>query len=184
MNDRAKAAKNAVPFAHTVDIQDVCNLGMDQAIGIEKKKASWFSPLGKLFQAAAQAIGFCVEMRRNWFPLLAPHALSPVSTVADNSSSPSQPSPDELAYSMDIAIGVQHVAVPRSMASSSVRIAQVRIAQTQPTPDELAFSMDLAIGERFTVLSSSEENVAGSQIPVKELPEPTRALAMAAKAGS
>ncbi len=165
---------------NTVDVQDLCSLGMDRAIGIEKRKPSWFAPVGELFKAAAQALGFCMEMRRSWLSQLAPHAFSHVHTVASNPSSQSQSSPDELAYSMDITIGPQHVAAPRSTAATS----SGRKAQPQPTPDELAYSMDIAIGERFTVVPSSTV-VSGSsgQSPTTEAPDPSRGAAMAARAG-
>ncbi len=184
MNHRTTLAENSAPSASTVDFQDVCSLGMDQAIGIEnpsldiKQKTSWFSPVGKLFKAAAQALGFCMEMQRSWLSVVAPHATSRVSTVASNSSSQSPASPDDLAYSMDIAIGPQQVAVRASMAACS----SVRIAQPQPTPDELAYSMDIAIGERFTALSSAVVSSSVSQAPTAE-PE-VKGLAMAAKAGN
>ncbi len=197
MKNRTISPDDAALSANTVDFQDLCSLRMDQAIGIEKaslptgvrldsgviriyKKASWFSPVGMLFKAAAQAIGFCMEMRRSWLSVLAPHALSHVSTVASNSSSQSQPSPDELAYKMDIAIGPQHVAAPRSTAASS----SVRKVLPQPTPDELAYSMDIVIGERFTVQSRTGESISGDQEATTEVPEPSRGLAMAAQAGS
>ncbi len=196
MDNRTMPANNDATSANAVDYQEQCSLGMDQAIGIEKaslstgvrldsclvdKKASWFAPVGKLFKTAAQTIGFCMEMRRSWLSLLAPHALSHVRTVASNSSSQSQPSPDELAYSMDIAIGAQHVAAPRSTVASS----SVRKAQPQPTSNELAYCMDIAIGERFTAPSSTVATSTGNQDQrATEVPEPSRGLAMAAKAGS
>jgi len=184
MNYRTTLAENSAPSAHTVDFQDVCSLGMDQAIGIEKpsldikQKTTWFAPMSKLFKAAAQAIGFCMEMQRGWLSLVAPRATSRVSTVANNSGRQAQASPDDLAYSMDIAMGPQHVAAPASMAARG----SVRIAQPQPTPDELAYSMDIAIGERFTVLSSTVVSSSGGQAPTAE-PE-VKELAMAAKAGN
>ncbi len=133
---------NAAPSANTVDVQDLCGLRMDRAIGIEKKKASWFAPVGKLFKAAAQTIGFCMEMRRSWLSLLTPHASSHVGSAASNSSSHSKLSPDELAYSMDIAIGERFTAVPSStVASNSDR--QV------PTPAEVPENnVEIAIGAR------------------------------------
>ena len=67
---------NAALSANTVDVQDLCSLGMDRAIGIEKRKPSWFAPVGELFKAAAQALGFCMEMRRSWLSQLAPHVLA------------------------------------------------------------------------------------------------------------
>lgn len=179
MNNRTKPADNPALSANTVDFQDVYCIGMDQAIGFEKKKSSWFAPVGQLFKAAAQAIGFCVEMRRSWLSLLAPQATSRVSTVASKSSTQSQPSPEELAYSMDVVIGVQYVAAPRSMAPSS----SVRIALPQTTPDELAYSMDIAIGEPFTVSSGAAVISSDGQSPSAEVIVPSKGLAMAARAG-
>jgi hypothetical protein len=172
---------NAALSANTVDVQDLCGLGMDRAIGIEKKKASWFAPVGKLFKAAAQTIGFCMEMRRSWLSLLAPHASSHVGTAVSNSRCHSKLSPDELAYSMDIAIGPQHVAAPSSPAASS----SVRKAQPQPTPDELAYSMDIAIGERFTAVPSSTvaSNSDHQVPPPAEVPENNMEIAIGARAG-
>ena len=186
MNNRTMPTNQAAPSAIAVDFQERCSLGMDLAIGNDqssadiKTEASWLAPVGKLFNAAAQAIGFCVGMHRNWLSLLASHALSQTSTVASNSGSQSQKSPDELAYSIDVAIGPQHVAALKSMAASS----SVRISQPQPTPDDLAYSMDIAIGERFTVQSRTVESSAGRQAPAVELPESSKGLAMAAKAGN
>ena len=193
MNNRTIPADNAA--ANTVDFQEQCSLGMDRAIGTEEaslprgvrldssviniyKKASWFAPVGMFFKAAAQAVGFCMEMRRSW--LSQPHGLSHVSTVASNSSSQSRPSADELAYKMDIAIGPQNVTAPRRTAASS----SVSTDRPQPTPDELAYSMDIAIGERFTVQSRTIESSFGGQAAAAEVPEPSRELAFAAKAGS
>ncbi len=195
MNNRIMPANDAARSASTVDFQDQCSLGMDQAIGIEKdflptgvrldfcvdKKTSWFAPVGKLFNVAAQAIGFCMEMRRSWRSLLAPQALSHVSTAASNPNRQSHPSPDELAYSMDIAIGPQHVAAPRSTAASR----SVRIAEPQPTPDELAYSMDIALGQRFTAVPSSTiaSNSDRQAPPPAEVPENNMEIAIGARAG-
>jgi hypothetical protein len=185
LNNRTRPVDNAAMSANTVGFQNQQSFGMDRAIGIEKasldtaryKKTLWFAPVGILFKAAAHAIGFCMEMRRSWLSLLAPHALSHVSTVASNPSSQSQ-LPNELAYSMDIAICPQHIAAPRSTVASS----SGRKAQPQPTPDELAYSMDIAIGERFAV-SSSTASISGSHEATTEVPEPIRGFAMAAKSG-
>ena len=179
MNDKSALAGNPAP-SNTVDFRDVCSLGMDQAIGVEQKKVSWFAPFGKFFKSAAQAIGFCVEMHRSWLSLLAPHASSRVSTVANNSSSQSQPTPDELAYSMDTALGLRLVGVPGNAAA----IRAVRVAQPQPTPDELAYSMDIALGERFTAFSSSVVSGLGTQSPTAEAQKPGSGLAKTATAGS
>jgi hypothetical protein len=160
VNNRTMPANNTVLSADTIEFQDLCSLGMDRAIGIEKaslasgvrlnacvldiyKKASWFAPVGKLFKAAAQAIASCIEMQQNWLTLLAPHALSHVSTVASRFGS-----------------------------------------QAQPTPDELAYSMDIAIGAQFTASSSTVESISGNQAPTAAVPESSRGIAMAARAGS
>jgi hypothetical protein len=176
--------------ALSADSQDLCSLGMDRAIGIERaslptgvrlnscvidiyKKASWFVPVGKLFKATAQAIGFCIEMRRSWLSLLAPHALSHVSTGASRSGRQAQPTADELAYSMDIAIKERFTASSSRVATSSgSTVASIVRSQVQPTSDELAYSMDIAIGEQFT-----------APAPTPEVPEPSRGIAMAATAG-
>lgn len=181
MNNRTISEDHAALSANTVDVQDLCSLAMDRAIGIEKKKASWFAPVGKLFMAAAQTIGFCMEMRRSLLSLLAPHASSHVGTGASNSSGQPQPSPDELAYSLDIAIGARQLAAPSRTVTSSY----VRQARPQPTPDELAYSMDIAIGERFFVAPSSTvaSNSDRQAPPPAEAPENNMEIAIGARAG-
>jgi hypothetical protein len=67
---------------------------------------------------------------------------------------------------MDIVLGRQDVAAPRSTAVSSLS----RKAQPQPTPDELAYSMEIAIGERLTVSSPAVASTSDSQKPTEEVP--------------
>lgn len=196
MNSRTMPASSPPPDAGLPgDFQDLYGLAMDGALGLEKASLSTvvclnsyvfdmyqdalrFTPVfGNCFGVAAQALAFSMELQMNWLRLLVPHTLLPrVSGMA--SSSGNQPIADELADSMDMAIGAR-VAAPRSAAASS----SVRKAQPQPTPDRLAYSMDIAIGERFTVSSSTVASTSGSQSPTKEFPEPSGGLAMAAKAG-
>jgi hypothetical protein len=88
-----------------------------------------------------------MEMQMSWLTLLAPHALSHVSTVTSSSSSQDQPNEEELAFSMDIALG-ERVAPPRRMVASTSG------KQAQPETEAVAQSMDIAIGERFAAPSS------------------------------
>jgi hypothetical protein len=140
-------ANSAAPSANTVDFQNLCGLGMDRAIGIEKasldikKKASWFAPLlGYLFNTVTKAFASCMESQRNWLNMRVPCATSHVGTAASNSSSQAQSTPDELAYSMDIAIGERFTAPDRTVASSS--------GSQTPTAEVPECSMGLAMAAR------------------------------------
>jgi hypothetical protein len=171
MNPRTVAARSAplsfvaanedqtLNAGFPVDFQDLCSLAMDQALGIEKESlapvvgfnsclldlyqnAFCIAPvLSNLSDAAAQVFASCVELQMGLIALLAPNTLSHVSTVASSSRSQDQTTPDELAYSMDIALGERFAAASRMDASNSGR-------QAQPKAEELAQSMDVAIGER------------------------------------
>jgi hypothetical protein len=195
--NRTMPANSAAPAANTVDFQDPCGLAMDRAIGIEKasldikKKASWFAPVGILFKAATQAIASCIKLQLNWLTVRVPHALAHVSTVASNSSRQAQPTPDELAYSMDTAIGERFTASSNadeggsgshSQPTARVPESSMGIAKATPTPDELAYSMDIAIGERFTAPCRTVASSSGSHAPTPEVPEPNSGIAMAARA--
>ena len=146
---------------------------MDRALGIGEnaaleqatrhKKLSRFAPiLGKLFKAATQAIASCMKLQPNWITLRARRTSANVGTKANNSDGQTSPTAEVLERSMDIAIGRQHVAAPRSVSSFG------RKTQPQPTPDELAYSMDIAIGERFTVSSTAVASTE-SQQPTAEV---------------
>jgi hypothetical protein len=131
---------------------------MDQALGIEKasltpvggvnscppdlyKNALWFTPIyGNHPGMASKALAFSMEMQMSWLTLLAPHALSHVSKVTSSSSSQAQLNEEELAFSMDIALG-ERVAPPSRMVA-------------KPEAEAVAQSMDIAIGERFAAPSS------------------------------
>ena len=133
------------------DFQDLFSFGMDQAIEIQKaslstvvclnscaidiyQNAFWFAPvLSNLFDAAAQSFTFCMELQLNWLTLLIPasHAASPSSSA------------EELAHSMDIAIGEQATAT-----ASSSTVASSSGTQAQPKAEVLETDMDIAIGAR------------------------------------
>lgn len=113
-----------------VDFQDLCSLGMDRALGIEKasldkatrcKKASWFVPIpGKLFDVATEAIASYMKLQMNWMILCVPRASLHVGKAASNSDSQAKPTAEVLERSMDIAIGQQQVAVsPQSWAGEA-----------------------------------------------------------------
>jgi hypothetical protein len=148
----------------SVDFQDLCSLAMDQALGIEKassltpvvdsnsclldiyKNAFCIAPvLSNLSDAAAQVVASCVEFQMGLFALLAPNTLSHVSTVASSSSSQHEPTAEELAFSMDIALGERFTA-PRSTVTS-ISGGQAR-PQRKVKAQVLEHSMDIAIGAR------------------------------------
>ncbi len=105
-----------------VDFQDLCAFAMDQALGIEKaslstvvslnssvldfyQEALRFNPVfGNLIDMVSQAVACSIELQMNWLSLLAPYDSS---TVAGTSGGETQPTPDDLAHSMDIAIGAR-----------------------------------------------------------------------------
>jgi hypothetical protein len=135
---------------------------MDQALGIEKaslatvvslnscvldiyQDALRFTPVfGNLFDMAAQAVACSMKMQMNWLTLLTPqHVATPDSRVASTSGGQAQPREEDLAHSMDIAIGAQSTA-PSSTATS---ISAGR-AQRKAKADVLERSMDIAIGAR------------------------------------
>jgi hypothetical protein len=139
------------------DLQDLCSLAMDQAIGIEKaslttvvrlnssvidiyKNAFWFAPVfGDLLDTAAKSFAFCIELQMNWLTIMVPHAnevAAPSSTVASSSGSQAPPTAEELAHSMDIAIGAQFEIPSRT------------VVQAQPTAEVLESDLDSEIRAR------------------------------------
>ena len=150
----------------SVDFQDLCSLAMDQALGFGReslapvvgfnsclldlyKDAFYIVPvLSNLSDAAAHAFAICVELEMGWVALLAPHASTHVSPVVSiSASSHDQTTPDELAYSMDIALGERFAATSKMDAGNSGK-------QAQPTAEVLAQTMDVAIGERVAAPGS------------------------------
>jgi hypothetical protein len=136
---------------------------MDHALGIEQaslatvvslnssvldiyKSSLWFTPvLGNLLDMVSQAVACSMELQMSWLTLMAPFASSHVaaagSTVASSSGSQAQPTADELAYSMDIAIGPQFTAPASAVTSISA-------GKARPKADVLERSMDIAVGAR------------------------------------
>jgi hypothetical protein len=178
MNPKTVAARSAPPSfvaanenqtpnaGFSVDLQDLCSLAMDQALGIGKESPApvvglnsclldlyrnvfCIAPvLSNLSDAAVHAFASCVELQMGLIAPLAPQALSHVSTVASTSgNSQNRPNEDESALSMDIALGERVEPPSRMVASTSGQ-------QAQPIADELAQSMDVAIGERYAAPSS------------------------------
>lgn len=141
------------------DFQYLCDFGMDRAIAIQKvslstffslnsfavdiyKNALWSTPgFGNLLDMTSQALDFTMELQMNWLTMLAPHALwhitTPRSLVASTSGRQNEPAADELAYSMDIAIGPD-VASPVSTGPSS--------SENQARPAEKENIAKFAIG--------------------------------------
>jgi hypothetical protein len=182
MNPRTVAARSAplsfvaanedqtLNATFPVDFQDLCSLAMDQALGIEKeslapvvgfnsclldlyKNAFCLAPvLSNLSDAAAQVFASYVELQMGLIALLAPNTLSHVSTVASSSRSQVQPNEEELAFSMDIALGQRFTAPSRMVARTTAK------QQAEPEAEELAQNMDIAIGERFAAPSSEVAN--------------------------
>jgi len=143
-----------------VDFQELCSFAMDQALGIEKaslatlvslnsslldisESSLWFTPVfGNLIYVAAQAVACSIELQMSWFSLLSPqHAATPGRAVAGNAGEEAQPTAEELAQGMDIAIGEQFAA-PRSTVTG------ISGGQAHLRADVLERSMDIAIGIR------------------------------------
>jgi hypothetical protein len=135
---------------------------MDQALGIEKaslstvvrlnacvlniyQEALRFTPVfGNLFDLAAQAVACSIEFQMHLLAPLAPHAASHVaaaSPFASTSGGQPQPTPDDLAHSMDIAVGERFTAPSRTATSISGGQAERRAKA-----DGLERAMDIAIG--------------------------------------
>ena len=105
------------------------SLGMEQAIEIEKVSLATLACLNSC----------TIEIFKNawWFaPVLVPGVSRTV-----ESSSGGQPTEDELAYAMDIAIGEQYT-VPRSTVTS------ISSGQAQPTEELPESGMEIAIMAR------------------------------------
>jgi hypothetical protein len=144
------------------NFQDLCSFAMDQALGIEKaslstvvtlnscvldiyREALRYTPVfGNLFDLAAQAVACSIELQMNWLTLLAPqHVATPGSTVASNSGRQNNPTDEDLAHSMDIAIGERFVE-----PSSTVTSISRGHVQRKAKAEVLERSLDIAIGAR------------------------------------
>jgi len=141
-----------------VDFQDRCSRAMDQAMGIEIDKVSLatvvnlnsclidayknalcFTPaFGDLLGTTAKSFALCMDLQMSGLNLLASHPLSRVSTNASGSGRGDEPTAEELAHGMDIAIGEMFTG---TVASSSGGLAQPKAAV-------LEHSMEIAVGAR------------------------------------
>jgi hypothetical protein len=146
------------------NFQELYSLGMDRALGMEKasldavvrlhsclidlyQNAFCFAPeLGNLIETAVQSVAFCMEVQLSWLALLAPHASSHGSTTASNSGNRTTPTAEELAHSMDIAIGEWYTAPGGTVASISDRQARPAADVRENNMDILEIHMDIAIG--------------------------------------
>lgn len=159
------------------DFQELCSLGFDRALGIEKaslatvvrlneyvidfyksdfhgidffKNAKWFSPLaGGCFETAARTLTFCTKWQMYWLTLMTPLPLSRIMGVGNNAEN----------------------------------VAEDAVAQ--PAEEEFAFSMDIALGERFTLPDSVTGSGSGGHFqPPAEAQQSAPPLAFGAHAGS
>lgn len=137
------------------EFQDLCSFAMDQALVIEKasqataaslnsyaidfyKSSLWFAPaFNDLLDMAAQNLAFCMELQMNWLTLLTPYA----SSMASNSGNQVQATGDELARSMDVAIGERFAAPGSTVMSVSNR-------QIRPTLEVSESAADIAMRAR------------------------------------
>lgn len=129
---------------------------MDQALAIEKaseatvvslnscainlyKSSLWSAPaFSDLLDMVAQILAFSMELQMNWLTLLTPHASS---QMASSSGSQAQATGDELAHSMDVAIGERFTAPSSTVASISG-------GHSHPTVEVPENNMDIAMGAR------------------------------------
>jgi hypothetical protein len=126
------------------DFQDLCSFAMDQALAVERaseatvvslnscaidlyKSSLSFAPaFSDLLDIVAQTLAFSMELQMYWLTLLAPHASS---QVASSSGSQAQATGDELAHTMEVAIG-ERLRAPSSTVTS------VSSGQAQPNKKE------------------------------------------------
>jgi hypothetical protein len=126
------------PSAEQANYQDLCGFGLAQAIENEKtalsalvrinsylldvyKGAFPFAPVHRNFlYFSAQALARLMEFQMNWFSPV-PSTFAP---AKDDSSN--QQTDDELAYSMDIAIGERHVTVTSSSGTPARLPSEMR----------------------------------------------------------
>jgi hypothetical protein len=187
MNPRTTAARSApllpVDAAHSQEarffdvIQDLCNSAMDQALGIEKaslapiaglnsclrgmvERALDFSPVfGNHLQAVSQVFAFSMELQLNFLNLLAPPFWSHASQGEVISAGQHQPAADELAQSMDVAIGEPYSATPICIVASSPEVAAVSIQAITPMRKRRA-------AERVAERQGSRYRGAGERVSV------------------
>jgi hypothetical protein len=103
------------------------------------KNSLWFEPaFGNFLDIASQAIASSMELQMNGLIMLTPLFLSHAS--AGSSGNQSQPAAEELAASIDIAIGAQFTV-------SGSTVETISGAQARPVKEvEETESMSMAIG--------------------------------------
>ncbi len=163
MKPRTTPASSPPPDAgFPIDFQDLCSRAMDQALGIEKvslstvvslnscvldiyQEALRLTPVfGNLFNLAAQAVACSIELQMKGFTLMTgQHVATPGSAFVSPSGTKAQPTAEELAQSMDVAIGEKLIA-PGSTVTSISR-GQVK---HKAKANVLERSMDIAIRAR------------------------------------
>jgi hypothetical protein len=187
MNPRTTAARSApllpVDAAQSQDarffdvIQDLCSSAMDQALGIEKaslapvvgshscllgmyERALSFTPVfGNYLEAVSQALASSMELQLKFLNLLALPVWSHASQGEVISAGQHQPTADELAQSMDVALGEQYTASPISIVASS---PEVPAASTQAiTPRRMRRA-----AERVAERQGSRYRGAGERVTI------------------
>ena len=144
------------------DLQDLCSFAIDQAIEIEKLSCLMFAGLnsctleiykntlplqpvcGCLLDLVSQAMAFSMELQWNGLTMLIPFAFSNLNTP-ESYGNETQPTGNELAESMDIAIGATFTAPFCAVQS----ISSIRAQPEQQVPEReqvLERDMDLAMG--------------------------------------
>jgi hypothetical protein len=96
---------------------------MDQAIAIEKASQAtvvsfnscMLDVFGNSLEMTAKSFAFCMELQMNWLTMFAPHAFSHVAAAGEQA----QPSADEVALSMDIAVGESAVTESNTVTTIS-----------------------------------------------------------------
>jgi hypothetical protein len=158
MNPRIMPANSPPPIAgFPGHFQDLCSFAMDQAIGIEKVSLTTFVSLNSslidiyksafccspvfsdLVDTAAKSLALSMEMQMNWLSMMLPPATGSLRVASSVDDPPARPVEDELADSMDVAIGAD-VASPVSTVSS---ISDNRSRRPEEKREK---DMDVAIG--------------------------------------
>jgi hypothetical protein len=163
------ASESQTPNAEFLDdFRDLCSSAMDRAIGIEKaslaaavdlnssvidiyKNAFWFAPVfGEILDTAAKSFESCMKLQMNWLTLMVPHAegsasslsaAAPSSTVASSFGNQAQSTAEELAHSMDIAIG-------EGGSTQINAVTSISGGQAQPAAEAPERTMEIAMTAR------------------------------------
>jgi hypothetical protein len=151
---KTKAASHATPFLLAAnerqtpdagfpgDFQDLCSFAMDQALAIEKASQATVVSLnscmldifGNSIDMASKSFAFCMELQMNWLTMFAPHVFSHVAAAGRQA----HPSADEVALSMDIAVG----------ESRATEITTISGSQARPAAEPQESGVDMAMSAR------------------------------------